>query len=422
MQKRTTTVLAAVAAGALVLSGCGRGGPGGGGDEKVSGDKLVLAVLNDQSGVYSDLSGRNGVAAVEMAVEDFKARYGDKAVTQNISVVSADHQNKPDIANSKAQELYDRQGADAIFDVPTSSAALAVAGQAEAKKKLYFNVGAATTELTGKQCNKYTFHYAYDTWMLANGTGRTVTQQGGKSWYIVYPDYAFGQDMQKSFTNAIKQAGGSVVAADPTPFPNDNFSTFLLKAPTLSPKPTVLGTMQAGGDLVNLVKQYNEFKLRDKGVSLSVGLMFITDIHSLGPDAFAGTTFTDAWYWNFDKQNRDWADKFQAKTGTRPSFAHAGDYSAAMQYLEAVQRAGTDNSDSVVSALEGHKVNDFFARNGEIRAADHRVVHDAYLAKVKAKADVKEPWDYEEILETIPASEAFRPASASAAAGCSLGG
>ena len=177
--------------------------------------------------------------------------------------------------------------------------------------------------------------------------------------------------------------------------------------------------MQAGGDLVNLVKQYNEFKLREKGVDLAVGLMFITDIHSLGPDAFAGTTFTDAWYWNFDKQNREWADKFQAKTGTRPSFAHAGDYSAATQYLEAVQRAGTDNSDEVVKALEGYKFSDFFARNAEIRAADHSVVHDVYLAKVKSKAQVTQDWDYEEILKTIPASEAFRPAAES---GCSMGG
>jgi branched-chain amino acid transport system substrate-binding protein len=422
MQKRTTTVLAAAAAAALVLAGCGRGGPGGGDDEKVSGGKLVLAVLNDQSAIYADLSGKNTVTAVQMAIDDFKAKHGDQAVATDIQVVSADHQNKPDVANSKAQELYDRQEADAIFDVPTSSAALAVATQAKQKKKIYMNVGAATTELTGKQCNKYTFHYAYDTWMLANGTGRTVTENGGKQWYIVYPDYAFGQDMQKSFTTAIKSAGGAVVASDPTPFPNDNFSTFLLKAPTLSPKPSVLGTMQAGGDLVNLVKQYNEFKLRDQGVDLAVGLMFITDIHSLGVDAFAGTTFTDAWYWNYDEQNRAWADKFQAKTGTRPSFAHAGNYSAATQYLEAIQRAGTDNADDVVKALEGHKFTDFFARNGEIRAEDHSVVHDAYLAQVKTKAEVKEPWDYEKIIKTIPASEAFRPVEEAVAAGCKMEG
>jgi branched-chain amino acid transport system substrate-binding protein len=400
----------------LAACGGGAGGPSGGGG-KISDDKIVLGVINDQTGIYSELSGPNAVKAVQMAVDDFKAKHGDDAVSKNIEVVVADHQNKPEIANTKAQEMYDRQKADAIFDVPTSSAALAVAGQALAKKKLYFNVTAATTALTGEKCNKYTFHYAYDTYMLANGTGTTVTEAGSKNWYIVYPDYAFGQDMQKSFTTAIGKAGGTVVQKDAAPFPNDNFSTFLLKAPTLTPKTQVLGTMQAGGDLVNLVKQYNEFKLRDKGISLAVGLMFITDIHSLGPDAFAGTTFTDAWYWNFDKQNRDWADKFKERTDTRPSFAHAGNYSAAMQYLEAVQRAGTDASDDVVKELEGYEFEDFFARNGKIRAEDHRMVHDAYLAQVKPKSEVGEDWDYEKILKTIPADEAFRPASES---GCSL--
>ncbi len=416
MRTTTRALSAALAASALLLAACGRGGPGGG-DAKISGDKIVLAVLNDQSGVYADLSGKNSVEAVRMAVADFKAKYGDKAVSSNIEVISADHQNKPDIANSKAQELYDRQQADVILDVPTSSAALAVANVAKAKKKLYVNIGAATTELTGKQCNKYTFHYAYDTYMLAHGTGSAVTKQGGKKWYIVYPDYAFGQDMQKSFTAAIGASGGTVIAKDPTPFPNDNFATFLLKASSLKPKPDVLGTMQAGGDLVNLVKQYNEFKLRDQGIKLSVGLMFITDIHSLGPDAFAGTTFTDAWYWNFDDRNRQWAERFTAKTQTRPSFAHAANYSAAMQYLEAVQRAGTDASDDVVSELEGYQYDDMFARNATIRAQDHRVIHDVYLAEVKPKSEVTTDWDYEKILRTIPAAEAFRPASAG---GCSL--
>jgi len=403
-------------AAALLLAACGQGGPSGGGG-KISGDKIVLAVLNDQSGVYSDLSGKNSVEAVKMAVEDFKAQYGDKAVTKNIEVVTADHQNKPEIANSKAQELFDRQGADTILDVPTSSAALAVATVASQKKRLYLNIGAATTDLTGKACNKYTFHYAYDTYMLAKSTGTTVTSQGGKNWYIVYPDYAFGQDMQKNFTTAIEGAGGKVVAKDPTPFPNDNFSTFLLKAPNMNPKPDVLGTMQAGGDLVNLVKQYNEFGLKGKGIKLSVGLMFITDIHALGPDAFAGTTFTDAWYWNLDERSRAWADKFQQRTKIRPSFAHAGNYSAAMQYLQAVQRAGSDDADEVVKKLENYSFDDVFARNAKIRAEDHRVVHDVYLAEVKPKSEVKTDWDYEKILRTIPAAEAFRPASAG---GCTL--
>ncbi|RKF26848.1 ABC transporter substrate-binding protein [Micromonospora globbae] len=406
---RRTVGVAAASAVVVFAAGCGGGGPQSGGDQKLTGDKIVLGVLNDQSGAYSELSGRNSVTAVEMAVADFKAKYGDRAVTKNITVETADHQNKPDIANTKAAEMYDRKGVDLILDVPTSSAALKVADVAKEKKKLYFNIGAATTDLTGKSCNKYTFHYAYDTYMLANGTGTVTTEQVGKNWYILYPNYAFGQDMEKSFSAAITAAGGKVVGKDGAPFPNTSgdFSTFLLKAPTLNPKPDVLGTMQAGAELVNVVKQYNEFKLRDKGVGLAVGLMFITDIHSLTPAALAGTTYTDAWYWNFDEQNRAFADRFQSETGTRPSFAHAANYSAALQYLEAVQAAGTDDADTIVKGLEGKEVNDVFLRNGKIRAEDHRVIHDAYLAQVKPQSEVTEPWDYVKVLETIPAAEAF---------------
>jgi branched-chain amino acid transport system substrate-binding protein len=399
---------AAVVVAGATIAGCG-GGPGaGGGAQKISDGKVVLAVLNDQSGVYADLSGKSSVEAVKMAVADYKAKYGDKAAVTDIEVLSADHQNKPEVANSKAQELYDRQRADIILDVPSSAAALAVAGVAKAKKKIFMDIGAATTELEGAQCNKYTFHYGYNTWMLAHGTGDTVTKDGAKNWYIVYPDYAFGQDMQKNFTAAVQGAGGTVVQSDPAPFPNDNFSTFLLKAPGLDPKPEVLGTMQAGGDLVNLVKQYNEYKLRDKGIGLAVGLMFITDIHSLGSDALAGTKFTDAWYWNGSPENRAWSDKFQAQVNKRPSFPNAANYSAALQYLEAVQRAGTDDADAVVKQLEGYTFEDVFARNGTIRAQDHLLLHDVYLAQVKPAAEVTEPWDYEKILSTIPADQAFQ--------------
>src|SRR6266545_2374169 len=340
MRRNIVPAISACAAVSLLAACGGAGGPSGGGG-KISDDKIVLGVLNDQTGIYADLSGPKAVEAVKMAVEDFKAKHGDDVVTKNIEVVGADHQNKPEIANTKAQEMYDRQKADVILDVPNSAAALAVAGQALAKKKLFIDITAATTALTGDKCNKYTFHYAYDTYMLANGTGTTVTRAGKKNWYIVYPDYAFGQDMEKSFSKAVDHAGG---------------------------------------ELVSLVKQYNQFKLKEKGIGLAVGLMFITDIHSLGPDALAGTTFTDAWYWNFDDQNRQWADKFKEKTGSRPSFAHAGNYSAAMNYLEAVQAAGTDASDDVVKNLEGKQIDDFFLRHGKVRAEDHRVIHDVYLA------------------------------------------
>ncbi|HEX6248993.1 MAG TPA: ABC transporter substrate-binding protein, partial [Nocardioidaceae bacterium] len=405
---------AALVTGAMVLSACGGGGPSAGGGEFTD-DKLVIAVLNDQSGVYKDLSGPNSVKAVEMAIADWQEKHGDDAVVEEIEVTSADHQNEPDIANSKAQELYDREGADIILDVPTSSAALAVANQAKSKKKLHFNIGAATTELTGAQCNKYTFHWAYDTYMLANGTGKAVTEEGGKNWQLIYPDYAFGQDMTKQFTKAIEEGGGQVQGSIATPFPNDNFATFLTKAG--STDPDVIGTMQAGGDLINVVKQFNESGLKDKGIELAVGLMFITDIHSLGVEQFAGTTFTDAWYWNMDDESREFADRFLEETGQRPSFAHAGNYSAAMQYLEAVQAAGTDDADAIVEELEGKEVEDVFLRNGQIRAEDHRVIHDVYLARVKAPEEVEEDWDYEEIVTTIPADEAFQPVEES---GCNM--
>ncbi|GIH19806.1 ABC transporter substrate-binding protein [Rugosimonospora africana] len=403
----------ALAAAALVLAGCGGGGPRGGGGSKLTDGKIVLGVLNDQSGGYADLGGKNAVVAVQLAIDDFKAKYGAKAVTKDITVVTADHQNKPDVAKTDAQQMYDRQGVDAIFDVPTSSAALAVADVAKQDKRLYFNISAASDDLNGKSCNKFTFHYAYDTNMLANGTGAADTEGGARNWYLVYPNYAFGQDMTRGFTQAVSKAGGHVVATAGSPFPNptEDYSSLLLKAASLNPKPDTLGVMQAGADLQNVVKQYNQFKLKDRGIKLAVGLMFITDIHSLGPDALAGTTFTDAWYWNFDQTNRSFANRFYAKTQTRPTFAHAANYSAALNYLEAVQAAGTDDAATVVGNLEGKKINDVFLRNGTVRAADHLVTHDAYLAQVKPSSQVAEPWDYEKIIKTIPADQAFNPPS-----------
>jgi branched-chain amino acid transport system substrate-binding protein len=393
--------------------------PGTTGPVKLSDGKLVLGVINDQSGVYADISGKNGVKAVEMAIADFKAKYGDNALGGPIEVISADHQNKPDLANSKAQEFYDRDQCDLILDVPTSSCALAVAKVAGEKKKLYINIGAATTELTGPSCNRYTYHYAYDTYMLAQGTGAEVTKTVGKNWYIIYPNYAFGQDMDRSFRAAIEANGGKVIASDPTPFPsNGDFSTFLLKA--ASAKPDVIGTMHAGQEVINMVKQYNEFKLRDQKINLAIGLLFDTDIHALGPDPYAGILYTTAWNWNLDEQSRQWADKFQKAVGIRPTFAHAGDYSGTFQYLEAVMRAGTDDPDAVVKALDGYKFGDFMMRNAFIRAEDHQVIHDAYLGQVKPKSDVTEDWDYTKILRTIPAEQAFRSASDAAKAGCKM--
>ena len=403
IKKLSALAMAGVAIGALGLTSCA-GGPPAATEAELTDGKVVIGVLNDQTGVYRDLSGPNSVVAVEMAIADYQEKYGDDAIATEIEVISADHQNKPDVANTQAQQMYDRRQADIILDVPTSSAALAVAEVAAAKKKLFINVGAATMELTGAGCNPYTYHWAYNTKMLAKGA-KGVVDAGGENWAIVYPDYAFGQDMDKSFTEAVTDAGGTVIESIATPFPNDNFATFITRA--ASGDPDVIGIMAAGGDLVNFVKQYNQAGMRDQA-DLAVGLMFITDIHSLGVEEFAGTTFTDAWYWDYDDENRAFADRFAELTdGQRPSFAHAGNYSAAYQYLDAIQRAGTDDADAIIEELDGLKVNDVFLRNGHIRAEDHAVIHDSYVAKVKTADEVTEPWDYQEIIATIPAEEAF---------------
>lgn len=407
---------------ALIVGACGgTSGPGAGGGGtalKLTDGKIVLGVINDQSGVYADLSGKNAVAAVNMAKDDFIAKYPD--FKDKVEVITADHQNKPDLAKSKAQEFYERNNVDVILDVPTSSAALAIADVAKDQKKLYINITAASTDLTGANCNKYTFHYAYDTYMLAQGTGVYVTQNLGKKWYIIYPDYAFGQDMTKSFKAAVEKTGGQVVASDGSPFPNQtgDYSNLLIKAGSL--KPNVLGTMHAGGDVVNVVKQYNQFKLKDQGVTLAVGLLFDTDIAALGADAFAGVVYTTPWIWDMDDQSKSFADKFKAKTGIRPTFAHAGNYSAAWQYLDAVRRAGSDDADAVVKQLEGYKFSDFFIRNGQIRPEDHWVMHDALLAQVKSKSEMKETSDYSKILGTMKADQVSRPLADAAAAGCKM--
>ena len=409
-------MLALVLIATVVTAACGAAGPAGGGAAtasaaavKLTDGKLVIGVINDQSLVYADLSGKNAVEAVKMAVEDFKAKYGDNALGGPVEVITADHQNKPDVASSKAQEFYERQSADIILDVPTSSAALAIAKIAAEQKKLYINITAATTELTGGQCNKYTFHYAYDTYMLAAGTGKWVTENLGKQWYIIYPNYAFGQDMEKSFRAAVIKFGGNVIQSDGSPFPNTSgdFSQLLVKAGQL--KPQILGVMQAGGDLVNVVKQYNQFKLKEQGVKLAIGLMFDTDITAIGQDQMAGVVFTTPWVWSMDAESKVFADKFLKRTSIRPTFAHAANYSAAWQYMEAIRRAGTDDADAVVKQLEGYKFNDFFIRNGNIRAEDHWVMHDALLAQVKSSAESTEKFDYSKVLGTISAETASRP-------------
>ncbi|AWN23486.1 branched-chain amino acid ABC transporter substrate-binding protein [Deinococcus irradiatisoli] len=377
---------------------------------KLSDGIIKLGVLTDLSGVYSELSGAGSVKAAQMAADDFMA--ANPGYKGKVQVLGVDHQNKADVASNKAAEMIDRQNVDVLLDMPTSSTALAATEIARQKKTVAMVVTGGTTALTNENCNKYTFHYAYDNYMLANGTGVAATRKGGKSWYIIYPNYAFGQDLNRQMTAAVQATGGKLITpSEATPFPNTDFSSYLLKAQSLRPK--IFGTMQAGADLVNVVKQYNEFGLKAQGIGLGIGLLFETDIAALGQDAYAGALATIPWYWNLDQRSRDWAAKFEKAFGKKPTWAQAGVYSAAMQYMNAVKRAKTDDSDAVVKALEGYSFSDFFARNASIRPQDHRVLLNVYTVEVKPKSQAKEPGDYFTKVATIPASKAFMPLSES---------
>jgi branched-chain amino acid transport system substrate-binding protein len=371
---------------------------------------IKVGLLTDMNGVYSAISGAGSLKAAEMAADDFMK--ANKDFAGKISVVAVDHQNKADIASNKASEMYDRMDVDAIFDTVNSACALATSAVAASKKKVFINTGAGTSELTNEKCNKYTFHYAYDNYMLANGTGTTITKRGGKTWYMIYPNYAFGQNLERQMRTAVEKNGGKLVApSEATPFPNTDFSSYLLKAQSL--KPQVFGTMQAGADLVNVVKQYNEFGLKKQNINLAIGLLFESDVAALGQDAYQGAIATVPWFWNLDDKATQWSRKFEKAFGKKPTFDQAAVYSAVTQYLDAVKRAKTDDADKVIAQLEGHKFNDFFAHNGEIRKQDHRGILDVYQVQVKPKSEAKEDGDYYKEIAKTAAAEAFTPLSES---------
>jgi branched-chain amino acid transport system substrate-binding protein len=366
---------------------------------------VIIAVLNDQSGIYADLSGQGTVSAVRMAVED----YGGDVLGRSIKVLSVDHQNQPALGANKAHELYEQDHVDAIFDVPTSSVALAVAGVAAQDHKILMVTTGGTDALNMAQCNKYTFHYGYDTYALAQNTGRLITEQGGKRWYMLTANYAFGQSMLANFTAAIKSVGGEVIHNDMVPFPNSDFSSYLINAQGMAPD--VIGLMNAGDDTVNAMKQINEFGMKKK-MQVGIGLLFESDIAALGPDYWAGSTITVGSYWNLDDKTRAWAARYKKRTGKMPTWVMMGNYSAVTQYLDAVARAKTDDADAVVKQLEGYHFEDVFARHAYIRAQDHLLIHDMYVAKIKTAAQVTQPYDFLTIAKTVPGDQSYRPLSA----------
>jgi len=370
-----------------------------GAQAQISGDVIKIGFITDMSGLYSDLDGPAGVEAIKMAIADA----GGAVAGKKIEILSADHQNKPDIAAAKAREWFDTQGVDMLIGGTNSGTSLAMAKVAAEKKKLFIAVGAGSSALTNEQCSPYTVHYAYDTVALAKGTGSAVTKAGGKSWYFLTADYAFGQALQNDTARVVEANGGKVLGSVKHPLSASDFSSFLLQAQ--SSKAQILGLANAGGDTINAIKAANEFGVT-KTMKLAGLLMFINDVHSLGLKNTQGMYLTDSWYWNKDAETRAWSRKFFDKMKRMPSSLQAADYSVASNYLAAVKAINSDDSDKVLAQLKKTKINDMYAKNGVIRD-DGRMVHDMYLMQVKSPDKSTEPWDYFNVVETIKGDEAF---------------
>ena len=363
---------------------------------------VKLGVMNDRSGIYADLTGEGSVIAARMAVEDFGAE--EKGL--NVEIISADHQNKPDIASTIANQWIDEEGVNAIVDVPTSSAALAVNDIVRNENAVFLNSGAASSDLTGTACSPRTVHWTYDTWALANGTGRAMVEQGGDTWFFITADYAFGHALERDTAAVVEAAGGEVVGTVRHPFPGQDFASFLLQAQSSGAK--VIGMANAGGDTINTVKQAAEFGITQGGQSLAALLLFITDVHALGLETAQGLVMTEAFYWDLNDQTREWSARFEELEGDKPTMVHAGVYGAVLHYLKAVEATGGTDADAVMEWMKANPTSDPLFGEGEIRA-DGRHVHDMYLFRVKSPDQSQGPWDYYELLATIPAEEAFRP-------------
>jgi branched-chain amino acid transport system substrate-binding protein len=366
---------------------------------QISGDVIKIGIITDMSGLYSDIDGAAGVEAIRMAVADMGGAVNGKKV----EVMFADHQNKADVAAAKAREWFDTQGVDMLIGGTNSGTSLAMAKVALEKKKLFIPIGAATSALTNDQCSPYTIHWAYDTVALAKGTGNAVVKSGGKTWYFLTADYAFGAALQNDTTNVVKAAGGTVVGSVKHPLSASDFSSFLLQAQ--GSKAQILGLANAGGDTINSIKAANEFGITST-MKLAGLLVFINDIHSLGLKTTQGMYLTDSWYWNKDAEARAWSRKFFEKIKRMPSSIQAGDYSATLQYLTAVKATGSDDSDKVIAQLKKTKINDIFTKGGYVRD-DGTMVHDMYLMQVKAPDKSAEPWDYYNVVETIKGEAAW---------------
>ncbi|HTZ78525.1 MAG TPA: ABC transporter substrate-binding protein [Stellaceae bacterium] len=375
----------------------------GGGAAMAQQGPVKIGILNDQSSLYADLSGKGSVEAAKMAVEDF----GGKALGQPVEIVSADHQNKPDVGSAIAQKWYDADGVDMIADVPTSSVALAVQQVSREKKKIVMFSGPAASEITGEKCSPYSVHWTYDTYALAHVTGQSVVKAGGDTWFFLTADYAFGHALERDTTAVVEENGGKVLGSVNVPLNNQDFSSFLLQAQ--GSKAKIVGLANAGGDTINSIKQAAEFGIVAGGQKLAGLLVFVSDVHSLGLQIAQGLQLTEAFYWDQNDETRAWSKRFAARMpGREPTMVQAGVYGAVLHYLKAVQAVGSKDADKVMAKMRETPINDFMTKNGTLRI-DGRVMRDMYLFEVKKPSESKGPWDYYKLIRTVPANEAYRP-------------
>ncbi|MBR0837908.1 ABC transporter substrate-binding protein [Bradyrhizobium manausense] len=392
-----SALLAAVATSALLLAA------------PASAQGVKIGILNDQSGVYADYGGKYSVEAAKMAIEDF----GGEVLGQKIEMVTADHQNKPDLATSIARRWYDADNVDMITELTTSSVALAVQDLSKEKKKIDIVVGAATSSITGSACSPYGFHWAFDTHALAVGTGGALTKAGGDSWFFLTADYAFGYALEKDTSEIVTANGGKVLGSVRVPLNSSDFSSFLLQAQ--SSKAKIVGLANAGQDTTNSIKQAAEFGIVSGGQKLAGLLMTIAEVNGLGLQAAQGLVLTEGFYWDHNDTTRAFSERFFKRTGRMPSMIHAGTYSATLSYLKAVKAAGTKDTEAVAKKLKELPVDDAFAKGKVLE--NGRMVHDMYLFEVKKPSESKKPWDYYKEIATVPGDKAFFTAKES---GCPL--
>ena len=362
-------------------------------------NKVVIGDIDDMSGPYADVIGPNGVEAIKMAIADF----GGTVLGQPIEVLTFDHQNKPALGAEKLREWADTDGMTMLLGGSNSGVSLAMSAAAKEKKVPFFAIGAAGASLTGKDCTPYTIHYGYDTTALSNGTAKTILEEGGKSWFFLTADYAFGKQLEAGATEVIKSGGGSVVGDVRVPLGTSDFSSYLLQAQASGAQ--VLGLANAGADTSNSLKAASEFGLT-KSMRPAALLVFLTDVHAVGLDIAQGLVLTTAWYWNMDDTTRGFANRFFEKTKKMPTFSQAAYYSATLAYLNAVKAVGSTDSDKVMEQLHKTKINDMFVKDGVIRP-DGLLEHDMYIVQVKAPAESKGDWDFYKILKTMKGEEAF---------------